>query len=138
MVVDMPAIVPLQYQESGGRGRNFPEPSTPTAWHLSHPEVAGVGVLEDQGRDRGLGVHHVALGELDADLFGGHQHYGTAAAARSAFKFRPERLRVPGPQSVAQGFGIRKNESGRSTSSSIRSMEIDCLMGASRTALSMK
>ena len=30
-------------------------------------EVARVGVVEDEGGDRGLGVHHEAFGELDAD-----------------------------------------------------------------------
>ena len=37
--------------------------------HL-HAEVTGVGVVEDEGGDGGLGLHHVAFGEGDADLFG--------------------------------------------------------------------
>src|SRR5262245_52080625 len=37
---------------------------------LAHREVLGLGVMEDQGRDRGLRLHHVLFRERDADLLG--------------------------------------------------------------------
>src|SRR5687767_2286002 len=36
---------------------------SPHRLRAAHAEVAGVGVVEDEGRHGGLGVHHVALRE---------------------------------------------------------------------------
>src|SRR5262249_56127760 len=33
-------------------------------------EVLGLGMMEDESRHRGLGIHHEALGQSDADLLG--------------------------------------------------------------------
>src|SRR6202040_1280551 len=48
-------------------------PAATSSWLAAarlHPEVPRVRVMQHQRRDAGLGVHHVALGQLDADLLG--------------------------------------------------------------------
>jgi len=34
------------------------------------PEILRIRMMKDQGRDGGFGVHHVAVGQLDADFRG--------------------------------------------------------------------
>jgi len=41
----------------------------PTIYTALHSEVTGIGMVEDDGGDASLGSHHVAIGELDTDLF---------------------------------------------------------------------
>src|SRR5690606_11741597 len=110
---------------------SFPEYPVPGTRYPLHPEVARLRMVDHQRRDARFGIHHVAFGELDADVRGlerrkqgtlafeigtGRVAEGVALAAvprREAVSHRQlRRIREPprGPQPGVQAFRRRLGE----------------------------